>query len=178
MVGFEEDWNGQTNSFTENESEATRQKIIAQLENNAQLWAELLGVTRGALELSKCSYHILAWQFKVTGGPALRTDKLRFQGVKDPVTGEDQKLEYISPYAARKTLGHYKIRSARNESNIVDWRIRAKNRWSFCISVPWLRKKHGHFTMHAIYQVSGIPLQTHNLQRLNQPISNAKQCHS
>ena len=68
MVGFEDDSNGQTNLFEYRESERTRQSIIVQLKDNAQLWAELLwGVTGGALELSKCSYHVLAWQFTVTG---------------------------------------------------------------------------------------------------------------
>jgi hypothetical protein len=87
MVGFVDDSNGQTNLFSRDESENTRQTIIAQLKNNAQLWAELLGVTGGALELSKCSYHVLAWRFTVTGAPTLVTDSSRFKGVSvtDPL---------------------------------------------------------------------------------------------
>lgn len=56
MVGFVDDSNGQTNLFDRDDTELTRQQIIVQLEHNAQLWAELLGATGGALELSKFSY--------------------------------------------------------------------------------------------------------------------------
>ena len=110
MVGFVDDSNGQTNLFDRDDTEITRQQIIVQLEHNAQLWAELLGATGGALELSKCSYHVMAWQFTMTGAPTLVTDSSRFKGVsvKDPVSGKDQELDYLSPYAAHKTLGHYK----------------------------------------------------------------------
>ncbi len=46
----------------------------------------------------------------MAGAPTLVTDRSRFKGVsvKDPVSGEDQDLDYLSPYAAHKTLGHYK----------------------------------------------------------------------
>ena len=117
MVGFVDDSNGQTNLFEHRESERTRQLIITQLKDNAQLWAELLGVTGGALELSKCSYHVLAWQFTVTGAPTLVTDSSRFKGVsvKDPVSGETQDLDYLSPYVAHKTLGHYKDPAGRTQ---------------------------------------------------------------
>lgn len=56
MVGFVDDSNGQTNLLDQHESEITWQRIIAELKNNAQLWAERFGLTGGALELSKCSY--------------------------------------------------------------------------------------------------------------------------
>ena len=55
MVGFVDDSNGQTNLFGHHESDCTRQSIITQLKDNAQLWADLLGVTGGELELTKCS---------------------------------------------------------------------------------------------------------------------------
>jgi hypothetical protein len=110
MVGFVDNSNGQTHLFEHHESERTRQSTITQLNDNAQLWADLLGVTGGELELSKCSYHVLAWQFNVTGAPTLVTDSSRFKGVsvKDPVSGETQELDYLFPYVAHKTLGHYK----------------------------------------------------------------------
>ncbi|KAI2490272.1 hypothetical protein MHU86_24293 [Fragilaria crotonensis] len=110
MVGFVDDSNGQTNLFDHEETENARHQIITQLENNAQLWAELLGISGGALEPSKCSYHVMAWQFTVTGAPILMTDSSQFKGVrvKDPASGIDQELTYLSPYASHKTLGHYK----------------------------------------------------------------------
>jgi hypothetical protein len=87
MVGLVDDSNGQTDLFDQHESEITRQKIIEELKNNAQLWAELLGLTGGgALELSKCSYqpcHGMA----MTGAPTHVTDSSGLI-VKDPVSGK------------------------------------------------------------------------------------------
>ena len=58
MVGYVDDSNGQTNAFMNlEEYPATIQNIQQSLRTNAQVWANLLGATGGALELSKCSVH-------------------------------------------------------------------------------------------------------------------------
>ena len=113
MVGFVDDSNGQTNLFMQDETDATRSTILNQLQANAQLWSGLLGASGGALELSKCSYHVIAWQFTTKGAPVLVTDPSTFQRVKvtAPGTGEEQNLQYLSPY---KTL------PAHNENSIVN----------------------------------------------------------
>lgn len=100
MVGLVDDSNGQTDLFDQHESEITRQKKIAGLKNNAQLWAEPLGLTGGALELSKCSYqpcHGMA----MTGAPTLVTDSSGLI-VKDPVSGKilRTRLPTISNHSA------------------------------------------------------------------------------
>jgi hypothetical protein len=82
MVGFVDDSNGQTNLFLQDETDATRSTILNQLQANAQLWSGLLEASGGALELSKCSYHVIAWQFTTKGAPVLVTSR----------TGEEQNL--------------------------------------------------------------------------------------
>jgi hypothetical protein len=69
MIGFVDDSNGQTNTFKENETPATDRRIKFALQHNAQHWANLLGVSGGALELSKCSVHVAKWQFTSQGCP-------------------------------------------------------------------------------------------------------------
>ena len=110
MVGFVDDSNGQTNLFASEELHSTQQQVLTQLKDNAQLWSDLLGVSGGALELTKCSYHVVAWQFTGQGSPVLVTDKAKYANVtvRDYVTGEDHQLQYLSPYTSHKTLGHYK----------------------------------------------------------------------
>ena len=80
------------------------------MQANAQLWSDLLSVTGGALELSKCSYHVMAWQFTGQGSPVLVTEPTKYAGVMvtDSIHGEQQRLKYLSPYASHKTLGRYK----------------------------------------------------------------------
>lgn len=58
MIGFVDDNFGQTNMFFAVQDKSTLQWMVAQAEENAVLWATLLEATGGALELSKCSYHI------------------------------------------------------------------------------------------------------------------------
>jgi hypothetical protein len=111
MIGFVDDTNGQTNKFLDMvDPSAPRQSTKQALQNNAQIWANLLGATGGALELSKCSVHVATWQFTTQGAPVLYTDNGQFAhiAVVDPTSGEESHLQYLSPYTAHKTLGHFK----------------------------------------------------------------------
>ena len=110
MIGFVDDSNGQTNQFLTEETHQTSDEVLRQTQSNAQTWADLLYVSGGALELSKCSYHVLSWAFSAQGDPVLYTDRQRYSPitVTDRQTGTNHELEYLSPYVAHKTLGHYK----------------------------------------------------------------------
>ena len=111
MIGFVDDSNGQTNQFMEETNSDTSSRRIQQsLRENAQLWANLLGTTGGALELSKCSVHVAAWKFTSQGAPVLYTDNDQFANIAvvDPTSRQEDILQYLSPYTAHKTLGHFK----------------------------------------------------------------------
>ena len=62
------------------------------------------------MELSKCSYHVVVLKFSLQGAPIFVNMKseLPMILVNDPHTGQEQVLGYLHPYAAHKTLGHYK----------------------------------------------------------------------
>jgi hypothetical protein len=111
MIGFVDDSNGQTNEFMQaTESLDSLQRIQQSLQHNAQLWADLLGATGGALELSKCPVHVATWTFTSQGAPVLYSDNNCFANIAvvDPTTGSESTLQYLSPYTAHKTLGHFK----------------------------------------------------------------------
>jgi hypothetical protein len=60
MICFVDDSNGHTNEFISTEEHpATLLRTQQYLRNIAQVWADLLGATGGALELSKCSVHVV-----------------------------------------------------------------------------------------------------------------------
>ena len=94
MVGFVDNSNGQTNRFLEEETENSRRQVVQQLKENAQIWTDLLSATGGPLELSKCSYHVAAWQFTGKGTPVLTTETGKYSGVTvtDKVSGSEYSL--------------------------------------------------------------------------------------
>jgi hypothetical protein len=109
MVGFVDDSNGQTNEFMRNETDTTLHAIYHKLQHNAQTWSDLLGASGGALELSKCSCHLMKWQVGEKGDPVLASTKPANPiEVTDPLTDEVHELTFLPPHTAHKTLGHYK----------------------------------------------------------------------
>ena len=110
MIGFVDDNNGQTNRFMVLQDRSTLEWMVARAEENATLWALLLEATGGALELSKCSYHIVFWKFSMQGAPVLTNMSSEVPPIKvtDTYTGNLQELQHLSPYTAHKTLGHHK----------------------------------------------------------------------
>ena len=111
MIGFVDDSNGQTNNFMEPESEATLPTTLHKIRHNAQAWADMLGASGGALELSKCSCHLMEWKFSTKGDPVLASSiqaQTHPLEVTDPLTDAVHPLTFLSPYTAHKTLGHYK----------------------------------------------------------------------
>jgi hypothetical protein len=110
MIGFVDDSNGQVNSFYETEDLAHLQELIRKAQHNASQWSSLLHATGGALEISKCSYHVMYWKFSIPGAPVLSNIKSEIPPlqVTDPLTDNIQVLEFLPPSVAHKTLGHYK----------------------------------------------------------------------
>ncbi len=110
MIGFVDDSNGQVNSFFEEDNLTTLRSMINKAKDNATLWSQLLQATGGALELSKCSYHVLYWKFLAQGAPVLSNIKSEIPELEvlDPISATTYTLEYLPPTMAHKTLGHYK----------------------------------------------------------------------
>jgi hypothetical protein len=81
MIGFVDECNGQTNSFHTDEATDTVGKLLQQTRSNITAWSSLLEASGGALEMSKCSSHVLQWKFSMQGSPVLV-----------PVTKDEQQL--------------------------------------------------------------------------------------
>ena len=71
MVGFVDDSTGQVNDFLSNIQPSPNQ-LTTKMQEDAQLWSDLLWVSGGKLELAKCSYHYLHFDFFPSGAPTLR----------------------------------------------------------------------------------------------------------
>ena len=97
MIGFVDDTDGQVNQFSADERQDTLETIHRHTQENATTLAQLLGVTGGALELQKCSYHVVAWKFTAHGAPVLASCPPEFQTleVTDPIYQHSHSLQYL-----------------------------------------------------------------------------------
>lgn len=108
MIGYVDDSNGQTNTFTRNQ-QPTAKFLLRQASKDAQIWHDILWASGGALELSKCSYQLLSWTFSSAGTPMPIKAIPNFPvTVKDMTRTTSQNIPAISAHSAHKTLGHYK----------------------------------------------------------------------
>ena len=83
-------------------------KIMEDLQETSQWWEQLLYSTGGQLELSKCLYYVLSWQFDDEGRPTLRT-KEEIPGTQISVQSSagtgSQQVKHVDCTMAHKTLG-------------------------------------------------------------------------
>ena len=141
LIGFVDDNNGQANKFKAIQSWTNLQRLLRQAQRNANLWALLLCATGGALELAKCSYHILFWKFSIQGAPVLTHLKndVPPMEVTDPHTNTTCELEYLNPYSAHKTLGCYKEPAGTQVTQFKKLKEKSDSITSFLWSTPLTR---------------------------------------
>jgi ribonuclease HI len=108
MIGFVDDTNAGVNNFAEADQSPTL--LLQRASSDAQLWHDLLCRSGGALEISKCAYHLAYYSFSASGAPVLsslppNSNKVCIQ---EHSKSEPTSLKYLSPFSPRKTLGCYK----------------------------------------------------------------------
>ena len=118
MVGFVDDTNGQVNNFKAPQTEDALLQLLQDAEHNAVSWASLLRATGSALELSKCSYHVVFWRFSAQGAPVLMNMKSELPSITvvDPLSQQAQELEYLHPYEAHKIRNRRASKSPNSRS--------------------------------------------------------------
>ena len=72
MVGFVDDSTGQVNDFLSDDEPAI-DSLVKLMAHDAQLWNDLLHVSGGLLEVTKCSYHIIYFSFRPNGLPYMQS---------------------------------------------------------------------------------------------------------
>jgi hypothetical protein len=103
MVGFVYD----STCITRGNPDDTLQQLIAKMKDNAQLWHDLLWFSVGKLELSKCGYHVIYYDFDNSGIPQMRHSP----GDSITLTNDQGDLIPIHSkniYQTRINLGHAK----------------------------------------------------------------------
>jgi hypothetical protein len=111
MLEFVDDSTRQVNDFLSDEAPPL-DSLIKMMAADAQLWSDLRHVSGGLLEVFKCSYHILYFDFMKgsADGPPLQ--------LKDSAT--DTSLHVVSKftYMTHKTLGHFKAPASTSKTHL------------------------------------------------------------
>jgi hypothetical protein len=173
MVGFVDDSNGQTKHlFRRKQNTHDNRYFINYQGSNAQIWSNLLNTTGGALELTKCSYHVMAWQFKGAGSPVLTIDSEKYSGahvIVDSTTGDGKRLKYLSPCEAHKALlGHYKEPAGTQKEQYRQQKRKSNGSVEFMRNCTLTREEAWTYHyMHATCQALVIRKQIHTLRKHN-----------
>jgi hypothetical protein len=118
MAGFVDNSTGQVNNFTSN-TQPTPKFLRQVMQKDAQLWSDLLWILGGLLELGKCSFHQMHFDFQADGSPIMRGgvygDPLM---VHDALTSVPVVIPAKSAYTPHKTLGHFKAPAGRNTTQL------------------------------------------------------------
>ena len=114
MVGFVDDSTTITGCDQDNEDQ-TANKLIERMQHDAQLWSDLLWCSGGKLELPKCSFHILHYNYHNSGEPVLSYKIHDGVNLRDADNNEIP-IKAKSVYTTHKTLGHHKAPAGTNRT--------------------------------------------------------------
>jgi hypothetical protein len=106
MVGFVDD----STCITGGNPDDTLQELLKKMQDDAQLWHDLLWCSGGKLELSKCGYHVIHYDFEDSGIPRMKHnpgESITLQNEK----GEPISIKSKNIYQTRVNLGHAKAPS-------------------------------------------------------------------
>ena len=140
MVGFVDDSTGTCNDF-QPQTQASTADIAKRMQQDAQAWNDLLWCSGGKLELSKCSFHVLEFEFDADGTPhpilpAPDYDIL----LQDAETDEAIKIKPKRADEPHKTLGHWKSPAEpKQRKQLQELLERAKNTMALIAISPLTR---------------------------------------
>jgi hypothetical protein len=118
MVGFVDDSTGTVNSFNAT-TQPSPETLLNKMKHDAQLWHDLLWCSGGMLELPKCSYHFLYFDYKPDGTPLPRGGQVGPSlSIKSP-TNDDVDIPAKSVFDTHKTLGHYKAPAGTSKTQLL-----------------------------------------------------------
>ena len=94
-----------TNDF-DNSIQNKETNIQTDLQQATQWWEQLLHATGGKLELNKCFFYNLQWEFDAEGNPNPSAEKRNVQ-IKSSETGETIDIAQRQPQEPHRTLGFH-----------------------------------------------------------------------
>lgn len=150
MVGFVDDSTGTCNDFRP-QTQASLADLISKMETDAQLWNNLLHCTGGKLELPKCSFHVLHFQFRPNGQPIVCLQKYdEAIHVLDIESQTRIPIPSKRAFEAHKTLGHYKAPHSNLKTELQNVQKKAQ-RLALLISVSPITRQGAFLAYRTVY---------------------------
>jgi hypothetical protein len=134
MSGFVDDTNASLNDW-QPQHQMELDALLTILAHDAQIWNDLLFVSGGKLELSKCSFHVLQFQFRPDGtpypdlsAPPPYPDLSAPPPIKltDSVSHASITIKSLSADEPHKTLGHWKSPAGKQSKQLKEIQQKAK----------------------------------------------------
>ena len=149
LVGFVDDVRNSTNLF--GQDEASVEQLIQVATNDSQLWHDLLLVCNQSLELPKCGYHTMAYEFDPTGRPSLLDTPDTSITITDAL-GNALPISQWPNSKAAKYLGTKK--SISNQQPQYDELLSKCNEFARITSCSHFNRRETHVFYWAIYRLS------------------------
>jgi hypothetical protein len=89
------------------------------MKHDAQLWHDLLWCSGGMLELPKCSYQFVYFDYLPDGTPILRGDQVRPSLSIQSPTNNPVDIPAKTVYCTHKTLGHHKAPAGTGKTQLL-----------------------------------------------------------
>jgi hypothetical protein len=150
MVGFVDDSTGTCNDFRP-QNEGSIHEILRKMEDDAQLWSNLLYCTGGKLELPKCSFHVLRFQFRPSGAPQPEIESYEnCIHLHDLETDERVRIQSKRSFEVHKTLGHFKSPYSKQKMELESLKKKA-DRIAVLLSISPISRKGAFLAYNSVY---------------------------
>jgi hypothetical protein len=120
------------------------------MQADAQLWGDLLHVTGGALEIKKCNYYIMKWNFKPSGIPELDSTVQTILHLENGDRTGSVTLTNDAITVAHKTLGTWKS-AKRDQKKQIDVLTTKSNEYARSILASPVTRRDNWSAYYAIY---------------------------
>lgn len=138
LSGYVDDTNAALNDWHP-QHEHDLQTLLGMLQEDAQRWNDLLFISGGKLELSKCSFHVLSFDFLPDGTPRPRKAPTAPICIRDSVTGSIIQVTSLPPDKPHKILGHLKAPVGGNKQQLRAIVIKANSNSRLITTGPFTR---------------------------------------
>ena len=150
MIGFVDDSTGNCNDFQPH-TEASLDDMLRMMAQDAQIWSNLLFCSGGKLELPKCSFHVLRFQFRPNGQPVPAIDKYDNRiRIQDLDTQEWINIPSKRPFDPHLTLGHFKSPTSKGTRELRNLKTKA-DRIALLISTSPITRPGAFLAYQSIY---------------------------
>lgn len=152
ILGFVDDASNRTNSFPENE-QSTLETLYANASRDGQLWHDVLTSSNQALELSKCKYQAVSFEFEGSGKPVMTdTEQAPADLTITDAQGNPVSIGYVRNSEAIKYLGcHRAPKGQATQAHVLQVKCDA---YAKVLNCSQLNRRESNAFYHAIYKSS------------------------